>query len=481
MQSGSGDDRIGRFWVAGADDGVSGVFRSRDRGAPRIELQGDLTPAWHVVEEGGTAEDGFWQSLGPADEGPREEALIVHGEFASSPREITLVDCFTYHRRFQLFGGGVSEHFLQARYALIGGFLERDDLAFDAVRLDIESLADWASFTGFRVSGQFSGERFSVEYEMPTIPSARLATGALVRIVPDVHAPTSVKSSGVAIQRNVFVEISEGPTLTWQQIDRTYIRPLISYLQLCTRTRANVVRVWVQANGHWMSLLASHVGGGSETAGSTGRVGLALPDVGIESLGEWLDCVVDTGPIPSVVSDNVVGRTSSLETQLLELATVSEGLHRAIFPQRDRLEPDEAARVKSNVRAAVGAESSRTQSIVEGRFAYIEEMSYPHRLRDLAAEAELAIPGITGKSNRWANAVSDARNEFAHGKKVDFDSTTVDRIAGIVASLHWVLSTVLLLNSHVPVSSITERLGAGQPYAQFRSEVEVLMPAVYRD
>lgn len=118
-------------------------------------------------------------------------------------------------------------------------------------------------------------------------------------------------------------------------------------------------------------------------------------------------------------------------------------------------------------------------SRLTSRYCYIEEMSYEHRLRDLAVEAELALPGITGKTNKWAAAVAKARNDFAHGTKVDFSETTVDQLAGIAGSLRWVLSTVLLLNAHVPISVVQERFGGGQAYPQFRSEVAFQLPDVY--
>lgn len=149
----SGERRTGRFWVDGSDEAVEGVLIVRDRMPPRVELLGELTPAWRSLEEVDDA-DGSWQSMVPSDDGPGVESLVIHGELATSPRRVTLVDCFTYHRRFQLFGGGASEHFLQARYALIGERLSRSDLSFGAVRIELENLASWANLTGFTIAGR---------------------------------------------------------------------------------------------------------------------------------------------------------------------------------------------------------------------------------------------------------------------------------------------------------------------------------------
>ena len=369
-QSDDESGRLGRFWIAGSDVRANGVFYTPTGGSPRVELSDELTPAFKVVEEGGSADAGFWQSFGPADAGPRQESLILHGEFAGRPREVTLVDCFTYHRRFQLFGAGVAEHSLRARYALVGCHLSKNELTFDGVRFEISSLAEWACLSGFDVSGQRDGSQCSVNYVQPASPEFRLASGARLKIVPEVHPPLTVGAAGVTIKRRVYAEITGGRALTWQEVDKAYARPLISYLQLCTGGKVKITGVQVKAQQAWVPLVALHIGG-SEPVRSP--AGITLPDTGIHSLGEWLDCVEDIGPIPAVVSDNFVGRNSSLETQLLELATVSEGLHRAIFPQRNRLEAAEAWRIKSAVRAAVAGESQRARNIINGRFSYIEQ------------------------------------------------------------------------------------------------------------
>lgn len=290
--------------------------------------------------------------------------------------------------------------------------------------------------------------------------------------------PTRVDVDGVKLGRRVFVEIGGFLPVSWQEVDRLYVRPLRSYLQACVLAECAVTDVAVQAGGKWMSLLARNIGQAQTPKAS--EVVLQLPDVGIGSLGEWLDCVDDSGPAPAVVSDSFADRSRSLETQLLELATVAEGLHRMIFPQRDRLDAVVAARVKTLVRDAIAAESDQLRNIVNSRFSYIEEMSYPHRLRDLALEAEHAIPGIAGRVNKWTAEVTGARNSFAHGKKVDFDDKAVDTLLGVVESLRWVLLIVLLLNSGIPINVLRERIGEGQAYERFRSEAAILLPAVYR-
>jgi hypothetical protein len=55
----------------------------------------------------------------------------------------------------------------------------------------------------------------------------------------------------------------------------------------------------------------------------------------------------------------------------------------------------------------------RTRSLL----AFLEEAGYKARLVDLARDADGVVPGIVGTVSRWANAVSDARNEYAHRSK----------------------------------------------------------------
>ncbi|MFB9387745.1 hypothetical protein ACFFTK_31785, partial [Pseudonocardia petroleophila] len=388
---------IGRFWTSDSENRVGGVLKLRSGRAPRVELHDELTPGFRPVND---AEDGQWRTLGPANDGPHVESLLLHGEISSSPRAVTLVDCFTYHRRFQLFGEGVSEQFLQARYALFGAHVESQDLKFSGVRVRLSSLAAWANLEGFSGT-QSPGAKASLhlDYETPEVPQIKLHNGATLRIVPTIKLPVSVTPDGVSISRSVFVEITGAPSSDWNGIDRSYVRPLRSFLQLCTLRESMVDQVEVQVGGNWIRLVASRIGGNA-LANQTADSVIRFSDIGIEPLAEWLDCVDDLGPTPAVVSDGITGSQDTIETQLLELTTVAEGLHRSIFPQEDRLTVDQAENVRLIVREAIKSEPSRVQDVVNGRFGYIEEMSYPHRLRAIAKEAAVALPEIAGRINR---------------------------------------------------------------------------------
>ncbi|GAA3251334.1 hypothetical protein GCM10017691_63740 [Pseudonocardia petroleophila] len=278
----------------------------------------------------------------------------------------------------------------------------------------------------------------------------------------------------------MFVEITGAPSSDWNGIDRSYVRPLRSFLQLCTLRESMVDQVEVQVGGNWIRLVASRIGGNA-LANQTADSVIRFSDIGIEPLAEWLDCVDDLGPTPAVVSDGITGSQDTIETQLLELTTVAEGLHRSIFPQEDRLTVDQAENVRLIVREAIKSEPSRVQDVVNGRFGYIEEMSYPHRLRAIAKEAAVALPEIAGRINRWADAVSTARNRFAHGTGRGVKEEETDELIGLIESLRWCLTTVLLLNCHTPAQVIADRFKSHQRFEHYTAQVKVSLPRVYAE
>ena len=131
-----------------------------------------------------------------------------------------------------------------------------------------------------------------------------------------------------------------------------------------------------------------------------------------------------------------------METKLLELTTVAEGLHKRII-------------------AAKGP-------------------YYTDRLSDLTKRVENALPGITGDASKWRKLVKDTRNDFAHRNAGSIlDEATTEASVALLVSLQWVLIGVLLLQTGVPAATLADRASSHQPYRLFLAQAKTWLPEVY--
>jgi hypothetical protein len=64
---------------------------------------------------------------------------------------------------------------------------------------------------------------------------------------------------------------------------------------------------------------------------------------------------------------------------------------------------------------------------VKGLLHFFEEPSYPKRIRRLAQETAIAVPGITGDTRKWIEVVNACRNDFAHRRAGFVSNADLDK------------------------------------------------------
>lgn len=401
----------GTFWIEGQSSReAGGTLIFREGVAPRLHLNGELTPSFEVVE---TTDE--TRVIGAAKRGPEVENLLIHGSLVDQISKVTLVGAFTVRQRGQLFGGGPSEQVFQARYAIVGEHLSRDELAFDFIALRFSNLDEWARLPGFDLTRSLKSAGASISFSLPTPVEAALSDGSTIRIRSQMRAPWEINPREMRITRDAWFEIQSIAPKTWRDIDRLYVSALQNFLQLCTMQSCRLIAVHLGRGDATYRMMPSRLWP-SSASDDWRSFPLLLPHVALETVVEWLDCVLETHPTASVLANSFIQPSISIESRLLELTTVAEGFHRSLFPQQDRLDTATASRVKQSIRTSILTEEQRVQNIVKGRMGYIEEMSYPKRLLDLATEANLVIPGVSGHTKRWTDLIAESRNTFAHGK-----------------------------------------------------------------
>jgi len=111
---------------------------------------------------------------------------------------------------------------------------------------------------------------------------------------------------------------------------------------------------------------------------------------------------------------------------------------------------------------------------------HLDEPSYRERLLAMAEAVREAVPGVTGDADRWASKIVKARNTFAHRPpQPPPDAARVDEWLTVAASLRWLLTGVLLLQTGLAPDALGRRLEQHEPYQLFRHQARSWLPAVY--
>lgn len=267
---------------------------------------------------------------------------------------------------------------------------------------------------------------------------------------------------------------------TRPELDRLIVTPVISLLTLAVGRRCSPIEVQVQGDeGRWHDVLGSWLSAEPVAVMSTHRMLVPYGVLTLEHLARWLQQVRLLGPLPPVVADSVAGGSRTLETDVLELTTVAEGLHRRLLERRQHSKED-AERVRQLARAAVACLGEDLAKDVAQALSHFGELSYPARITELAAWAESCAPGVVGRANRWKHAVVESRNVFVHRSSLGFlTDSDLDHHLGVMTSLQWVLRIILLLQTGINADVLGERVKADGAYRLFLPQARKWLPRVY--
>jgi hypothetical protein len=286
----------------------------------------------------------------------------------------------------------------------------------------------------------------------------------------------SVVKSG----EGTWLQVQGVPAASLRGMDRGYSRPLASLVSLAAGVPTSPIDLEVQESPDkpwWPVYSASLVPG---DLSPTHELILQYGDVTPTALSTWLDRVELLGPLPSVVASSLRGPVQ-LETQVLVLSTVAEGLHRRLFPDVLRFPTGEAITIAQAAVGAAAAVDPNAEQAVSGFLSHLHEVGYLRRLRDLGDVAESAAPGVIGKASAWRSIVYEARNDFAH-RRADLnwlDEADIDRYLVVALSLRWMLQAVLLLQAGLSPSLLRGRFATHTPYNLFLQQAHQWQPALY--
>jgi hypothetical protein len=467
----AGGKASGRFWLAEADDEpLAGHLDIQGRW-PRVEVAGEFTPFLEriKIDENGTSH------FGPAPMG--NEDLTVQGRLGGILGAVTVIGASTRHRSNNIFGG-LAEHVVEGRYALVGAHVDSADHLFDAARLRLYGLHDWARLPGLSVSLSSDRNSVDIDYEAPEPMESPLdGLGGVITVEPAWTLPQA-NVSGVSIETHAWLtwKISEGRTL--DDLMRDLVVPTATLLTLLFNEDCPVLALQVHDNvsDRWLDVYSPVVQDPPESRPKAPV--LSLTQFGLSSLATWLDGFATLSPLPQLVAGatNPTGR--SVQNQLLELAAAAEGLHRRLHPKARQLSPEQ---VEADLQALAAASiSPATGELLKNALAtYLWEPSYPQRLRHLVAETAEAAPGVAGKQNKWRNRVANARIGFAHSLPGGSEDEDVFAWFTIARSLRWLLTTRLLMEVGLPAEALSQALTSSNDYSNFLTAARRDLPDVY--
>jgi len=441
----------GEFWIAGRyDDRRPGYLKVAPQAAPTVEVLGQLTPWLRETRREAGSSGSPVVTYEPLDDESTNGPFVIHG-IDSSGTKLTLMDAVTSYRN--VFAP--EKHGLRGAQAVVGAHLESREQSFECFRLRFEYLDAWRA----------------VAKDPTKVPTAYLEGGGAVAL--HTLASPRVWLSGQTPNR-----------FTLRGLDRLFERPIISLFTIAIGVRCEMLDIQIktaQSDDTWLDVFTSslHFDDGSKGVGDP-RWLLQPTDLGMDHVAAWLNRVDQLGPLPPGVADLAREGAISLEAQVLQLTTIAEGLHRALFPNETKFEKDVSKQVRDAAVAAATTVFPDAAETVKSLLGFLGQPSYPMRLKRLVEVVGEAVPGVTGDTDKWKSAVTKARNDYAHRLKNEFlESKDVDRYLMTALSLRWLLTGLLLLQADIAPEKLVERFTNYSEYQMFLTQAREWQPGIY--
>lgn len=278
-----------------------------------------------------------------------------------------------------------------------------------------------------------------------------------------------------------WFEFTPAQPMTVSEFDRWVLHPIETLASLVTSNRAEAANLYVclTADSPWQRVYRQ------EQSVPTGSHELLDADhLTPERCARWIDFRRISDGLDAAAIDDLKG--VAIQTEVLTLASVAEGLHRRLYQDGKRILALSAADLKQARRAARTAaidavrsadRSDRDplneddladfESAMNDAFGFINETTFRNRMAELVGSARAAIPNIVEAFADWPKAVANGRNTLAH-KGTEPHSETIDQFYDLLValsySLAWVLRTVLLVEARFDAATLQEAYKLSSAY-----------------
>jgi hypothetical protein len=430
----------GRFWVSGNDQSTTGhgVLKVEPGVAPTLEVAPALTAQKFETETIPNSAGGISYKATPS---AIVHPVTIHGA-AEDGTPLTVLEAHESRRSGHLV---IQEH---------------QEQQFLGIQVIVGVLTDsQQGFPAFRLLVQGSARRLSMQQQ------AHVGATIDARLVP-------------AEDGTVWLDWQSSGPRSVRMWDQTVSKPVLTLLELAEGSPVEVVAAQVGDGERWFPVLAkSHEPDAPPPVQGTL---LQAGDLTIEHVVAWIDAAERLGPVAPVVVDAMRNKTT-LETQVLTLASVAEGVHRRLHPSEVRMPVETARTIAEAAVIAATAIDPKAAEAVNGLLGHLDDLGYRQRLAGLAKDVSTVAGEVTGRTSKWKALVYDARNDFAHrvvpGWLTDDD---IDRYVCVALSLRWLLRIRLLQVAEVQDELLRARLRASIEYQLFLEQAADWCPAVFK-
>jgi hypothetical protein len=436
----------GQFWLAGKPENKRpGTLELGPGVQPSLEILGELSSLMREVQREGST---VISEPAPTNDESVYGPFVIHG-VDSAGAKITVLDAIvtTWH-----MGLETTQQFRGAQ-AVIGLHLSGREHCFNGIRLRLQHAESWRSLIAD-----------------PTWTSnAPLKAGGQITF----ESPFG---------RRVWLAANNIGSYTLRELGRSFERPLVSLFSLVTESPCDILDLQVQdktSHGSWSHVYTSSIQQDTQVSSSPAWL-LEPSDLNAANIAAWLNRVDLLGPLPHGVADLARINTISIETQVLQLTTIAEGLHRALYPRQKRFAKTVTKQVQKLSADAVAKDFPELADSVKGLLGFLHQPSYSERLERLEKETAASVPGATGDTDKWRRLVTKARNQYSHRLKNEFlKPESVDQYLTTASSLRWLLTGLLLLQADIPPQVLAERFEAYEQYNNFLSSAAEWQPDIY--
>jgi ApeA N-terminal domain 1 len=433
----------GRFWLRGdaQDKAVSGTLFLRPGANPLLELDGALTPLMRETSRKTLADGTEIRTSSPIpDEELTGQYLTIHGTLDKTGEDVTLPSAFTVGWNW---GANHTSHRLQAFYALLGAHVDGAEATFTSARIRIRHLDAWANLRGFQVVPGSADGSWTLSFEPPAVSQATMANGGRIALeqITEVVTPTTC---GGHLKRHLLLDVLDIPPVTYRELERTIAKPLTNIFTLVIGEECPLVEMMVStgADNLWLTVHSAALRAPADQIIPLPRILLPMDQIGLEGVASWLESTASLGPLPSIVAKVASAPADALETQLLQLTTAAEGLHRLLL--------------------------------------HPQSMTYANRLQGLADHVQKAVPGVTGNTQEWVQRAKNARNGLAHQLEHGFlGEDNADEWIALLLSMQWLLKGTLLLQTGINEDALGALIGSHHTYQLFLTQARTWLPTVY--
>jgi hypothetical protein len=474
----------GRFWFPEASDNVVPGRLDLTGLYPRVELFGSLSS---FMEERPSTAPGV-RVFGPAEP---SGSRTLHGALMGPVEAVTIFNAGQIRHTANLLtitsptpNSGLQEETFEGSYAVLGTHVADMDAVFTGIRFRIRYQDQWAHHTGLSVTWNQTGGEWKFEYTEPTAISAPLVglSGNLTLEASATISPPRITGAYIDTTTWLRVETAEG--LKIHEAWRRFPVATSALLTLLFDVKCPPVAFEVQdpETKRWCEVVMPDLARDVANTGSTKRDQAVLInrlDLGLDRLAAWLDAAERLTPLPHIVAGTVEASDRTVPNRLLELAIAAEGVHRKLYPDARRLTEQQVHDALA-VLGKSGMEREAREALCTAMKLYLWEPSYPQRLEALAADVSVAVPGVTGKTTKWRNAIRDVRVGSAHA--LETGAITTDVLYGystLEKSLRWLLTGRLLLELGVPADNLAEKFSIYERYQRFLRNAKRDLPTIY--